>query len=44
MARMAGMTLSDRWEDWEHTPFTHESTRHVSVWKMQSDPCDVDRA
>jgi SAM-dependent methyltransferase len=32
MARLAGMRLADRWEDWDGTPFTHESTRHVSVW------------
>lgn len=32
MARIAGMTLANRWEDWDHRPFTHESTRHVSVW------------
>jgi SAM-dependent methyltransferase len=32
MARVAGMTLADRWEDWDRRPFTHESTRHVSVW------------
>ena len=23
----------ERWEDWDHRPFTHESTRHVSVWQ-----------
>lgn len=33
MARIAGMTLVDRWEDWDGRPFTHESTRHVSVWR-----------
>lgn len=33
MARIAGMTLVDRWEDWHGRPFTHESTRHVSVWR-----------
>ena len=33
MARMAGMTLSERWADWDRSPFTHESTGHVSVWK-----------
>jgi SAM-dependent methyltransferase len=32
MARIAGMVLADRWEDWDRRPFTHESTRHVSVW------------
>jgi hypothetical protein len=35
MARIAGMSLADRWEDWDRRPFTHESTRHVSVWRKQ---------
>lgn len=33
MARLAGMKLEHRWQDWERTPFTGESTRHVSVWR-----------
>ena len=33
MARLAGMTLSQRWGDWDRTPFTSESTKHVSVWE-----------
>ncbi|MYR44990.1 class I SAM-dependent methyltransferase [Streptomyces sp. SID5910] len=33
MARLAGLRLRDRWEDWDGTPFTHESRRHVSVWE-----------
>ncbi|HET6731311.1 class I SAM-dependent DNA methyltransferase [Mycobacterium sp.] len=33
MARIAGLSLVERWEDWDHRPFTHESTRHVSVWR-----------
>jgi SAM-dependent methyltransferase len=33
MARIAGMRLRDRWEDWERTPFTAESRSHVSVWE-----------
>jgi SAM-dependent methyltransferase len=37
MARIAGMVLAHRWEDWDRTPFTHESTRHVSVWRKPSD-------
>jgi SAM-dependent methyltransferase len=36
MARIAGLSLVERWEDWDHRPFTHESTRHVSVWRMPS--------
>ncbi|MGW2516406.1 class I SAM-dependent DNA methyltransferase [Streptomyces sp. NPDC001617] len=31
MARLAGMRLRDRWEDWTRKPFTAESPRHVSV-------------
>ena len=33
MAQLAGMYLAERWEDWNRTPFTGESTSHVSVWK-----------
>lgn len=33
MARLAGMTLADRWEDWNDTPFTNRSPGHVSVWR-----------
>lgn len=33
MARIAGLTLEHRWEDWSGAPFTGESTRHVSVWR-----------
>ncbi|HEY1002026.1 MAG TPA: class I SAM-dependent methyltransferase [Streptosporangiaceae bacterium] len=33
MARLAGMRLRDRWEDWNRTPFTGDSRRHVSVWE-----------
>jgi SAM-dependent methyltransferase len=33
MARLAGMTLSQRWSDWHRAPFTAESTSHVSVWQ-----------
>jgi SAM-dependent methyltransferase len=33
MARLAGMTLRERWSDWDRTPFTGESTSHVSVWQ-----------
>ena len=33
MARIAGMSLVERWEDWDRRPFTHESMRHVSVWQ-----------
>ncbi len=33
MARCAGMTLRDRWADWDRSPFTGESESHVSVWQ-----------
>lgn len=33
MARLAGLRLRDRWQDWDRTPFSSESTRHVSVWE-----------
>lgn len=33
MARIAGLVLAERWEDWYGRPFAHESTRHVSVWQ-----------
>jgi SAM-dependent methyltransferase len=33
MARIAGMTLKERWSGWKREPFTSESTKHVSVWE-----------
>jgi SAM-dependent methyltransferase len=33
MARLAGMTLRERWSGWKREPFTSESTSHVSVWE-----------
>jgi SAM-dependent methyltransferase len=33
MARLAGMTLRERWGGWKHEPFTSDSARHVSVWE-----------
>lgn len=36
MARIAGMRLRDRWADWDRTPFTSASTKHVSVWEKIS--------
>ena len=32
MARIAGLTLRDRWADWNRSPFTSESRKHVSAW------------
>jgi SAM-dependent methyltransferase len=33
MARLAGMTLRQRWADWKREPFTSDSTSHISVWQ-----------
>jgi SAM-dependent methyltransferase len=32
MARIAGLTLRERWADWDRSPFTSESRAHVSIW------------
>jgi SAM-dependent methyltransferase len=33
MARLAGMTLRERWSGWNREPFTIESRQHISVWE-----------
>lgn len=33
MAQLAGMQLTERWEDWNRAPFNSESRKHVSVWQ-----------
>lgn len=33
MARIAGMSLRERWGGWSREPFTAESRKHVSVWE-----------
>jgi len=33
MARLAGLRLAHRWEDWQRAPFGDASTVHVSVWE-----------
>ena len=33
MARIAGMTLVERWGGWRREPLTSETTTHVSVWR-----------
>jgi SAM-dependent methyltransferase len=33
MARIAGMRRRERWADWDRSPFTGESRKHVSVWE-----------
>lgn len=36
MARLAGLDLRHRWEDWHRSPFAAHSTSHVSVWQKPS--------
>jgi SAM-dependent methyltransferase len=36
MARLAGMTLRERWSDWNREPFTSDSRKHVSVWHKRT--------
>jgi SAM-dependent methyltransferase len=33
MARLAGMSLRERWGGWARQPFTSDSVKHVSVWQ-----------
>lgn len=33
MARLAGLSLRERWSGWDRAPFTDESRNHVSVWQ-----------
>ena len=33
MARLAGLSLRERWAGWRREPFTGESRSHVSVWE-----------
>jgi len=33
MARLAGMSLRERWANWDRAPFTSRSGSHVSVWE-----------
>jgi hypothetical protein len=36
MARLAGLSLSERWGGWHKEPFTADSTMHVSVYRRPS--------
>jgi SAM-dependent methyltransferase len=36
MARLAGMSLRERWSSWKREPFTSDSRAHVSVWQKQA--------
>jgi SAM-dependent methyltransferase len=33
MAQLARLRLRERWADWDRSPFTGESAKHVSVWE-----------
>ena len=35
MARLAGLSLVARYADWDRSPFTSESSSHVSVWRLE---------
>ena len=37
MARLAGMSLRERWNDWDQSPFTSESRSHISVWEKSTE-------
>jgi SAM-dependent methyltransferase len=38
MAKLAGMSLYQRWSGWDRAPFTGDSTSHVSVWTLDRTP------
>jgi SAM-dependent methyltransferase len=37
MARLAGLSLRERWSDWDQSPFTSESRSHISVWEKPAE-------
>lgn len=37
MAKLAGLQLRERWETWDRTPFTSESTRQVAVFERTAE-------
>jgi SAM-dependent methyltransferase len=41
MARLAEMTLCQRWSDWNREPFSSQSHSHVSVWQKPAGDCLV---
>ncbi|MBO1752550.1 class I SAM-dependent methyltransferase [Actinotalea sp. BY-33] len=34
MAKLAGLEPAGRWADWNRSPFTSESTSHISAWSL----------
>ncbi|MEV4320413.1 class I SAM-dependent methyltransferase [Actinocrispum sp. NPDC049592] len=43
MARLAGLTLHERWTDWHHSPFTSRSQTHISVYRKPALPVSTVR-
>jgi SAM-dependent methyltransferase len=37
MARLAGLRVRERWADWDRTPFSGASGKHISVWERDPD-------
>ena len=37
MARLAGLRLRERWTDWDRSPLTSGSQKHISVWERDPD-------
>jgi SAM-dependent methyltransferase len=37
MARLAGLRVRERWGDWDRTPFSSGSGKHISVWERDPD-------
>lgn len=40
MAQLAGMTLVERWGDWDRTPYDGSSTKHISAWQRLPESAD----
>ena len=38
MARLAGMRLRERYQDWDRGPFIGESRNHISVYEVTAAP------
>lgn len=36
MAKLAGMGMRERWADWDRSPLSSASPKHVSVWELDS--------
>ena len=43
MAQIGGMTLRERWADWDRSPFTSDSPKHISVWERASSPLEAEQ-